>query len=157
MRIACDGQYFSCSVCGGVKPSSAYSFADRAAGSLNWYCRDCQAAYRRTHYLANRPEYIRRASAQVKGRREQNRREVLTYLATHPCVECGVRDPLVLEFDHRDCDEKISEVSRLMMSKRWPRVLSEIEKCDVRCVNCHRRRTSRQFDWTKSRLLEGSN
>lgn len=151
MRISSDGQYFRCSVCGGVKPSSAFSFSDRAAGSLNWYCRACHAAYRRAHYLANKSEYIRRASTQVRGRRELNRREVLIYLATHPCVDCGVTDPVVLEFDHRSPDEKITEVSRLMVAKRWSRVLSEIEKCDVRCVNCHRRRTSRQFGWAKSR------
>lgn len=155
MRISSEGQYFRCSVCGGLKPSSAFSFSDEAAGSLNWYCRACDAAYRRAHYLANKPEYIKRATAQVRERRDLNRREVLVYLATHPCVDCGVKNPVVLEFDHRYPDRKITEVSRLMVSKRWPRVLSEIEKCEVRCVNCHRRRTSRQFGWAKSQEVSG--
>jgi hypothetical protein len=31
-------------------------------------------------------------------------------------------------------------------------VLAEIEKCDVRCVRCHRRKTARQFRWTRDRL-----
>jgi hypothetical protein len=28
-------------------------------------------------------------------------------------------------------------------------VLSEIEKCDVRCINCHRRKTARDNRWSK--------
>jgi hypothetical protein len=39
----------------------------------------------------------------------------------------------------------------MMASKRWARVRAEIEKCDVRCVNCHRRKTARDFGWLKIR------
>jgi hypothetical protein len=37
------------------------------------------------------------------------------------------------------------------MHKPWSRVLLEIEKCDVRCANCHRRRTAQQYGWRKAR------
>jgi hypothetical protein len=37
------------------------------------------------------------------------------------------------------------------MHKPWRRVLVEIEKCDVRCANCHRKRTAQQFGWRKGR------
>jgi len=117
---------------------------------LNSYCRQCHAAYRHAHYLANKPDYIRRAIAQVRARREENRHQVLRYLASHPCVDCGIENPVVLEFDHRDPRDKLTEVGRLMVNKPWPRVRAEIEKCDVRCVNCHRRKTARDFDWAKA-------
>jgi len=99
--------------------------------------------------MANRPDYIRRAIAQVVLRRDQNRQEVRLYLAAHPCVDCGASDLLVLEFDHRDPTAKLKEVASLMVNRRWPRVLAEIDKCDVRCVNCHRRKTAREYAWKK--------
>lgn len=140
-----------CAACHLERPAAFFSFADRIRGTLNSYCRPCHAAYRHAHYLANRADYIRRAVAQTRGRREVNRREIVRFLGTHPCVDCGISNAIVLEFDHRDPEQKLMDVATMMLSKRWPRVLAEIEKCDVRCANCHRRRTARQFRWSKAR------
>lgn len=149
MRISSDGELFRCSACRTYKPADAFSFSDMALGALNAYCRKCHATYRHAHYLKNKPDYIRRAIAQVKSHREENRRNVLLYLAMHPCIDCGAANPVVLEFDHRDRRTKLTEVSRMITNKRWLRVLAEIEKCDVRCINCHRRKTAREFRWAK--------
>lgn len=63
------------------------------------------------------------------------------YLLAHPCIDCGERDPLVLEFDHRS--GKCTAISDLMGDHAaWPTILAEIEKCEVRCANCHKRRTA---------------
>ena len=71
--------------------------------------------------------------------------KVLFYLETHPCVDCGESDPIVLEFDHRDGTDKVRAVSQLVTENcGWEKILTEIEKCDVRCANCHRRRTAVQ-------------
>lgn len=138
-----------CSRCRKYKPFGDFAFADLKTGSRQHNCRVCHAAYRRAHYLANKPEYVRRAIAQVRGRRAENRRGIYAYLQAHPCVDCGERDVLVLEFDHREPVLKWKAVGVLAVGKRWARVLGEIEKCDVRCVNCHRRKTARQFGWSK--------
>lgn len=148
-RTFTEGAFLRCSSCGEHKPAASFSFSDQSRNELNSYCRVCHAAYRHAHYLANKPDYIRRAIAQVRERRERNRREVLIYLSTHPCVDCGTTNVLILEFDHRDPSSKLASVAKLMVNRRWPRVLSEIEKCDVRCVNCHRRKTGREFRWAK--------
>jgi hypothetical protein len=82
--------------------------------------------------------------------RERNEKFVLEYLLEHPCVDCGEGDPVVLEFDH--IGDKTTTVSQL----RWgsaplEKIVKEIERCVVRCVNCHMRRTATQFAWRKAR------
>ena len=75
------------------------------------------------------------------------------YLADHPCVDCGESDPRCLEFDHRDPGTKTANVATLVQrAGAWKVILAEIEKCDVRCANCHRRRTSGQFSTWRHRL-----
>ncbi len=71
----------------------------------------------------------------------------------HPCVDCGESDIRVLQFDHTDPAAKITEVSQLLRNASWPRVLMEIEKCEVRCGNCHRRKTLRDRSNGKGHLV----
>jgi hypothetical protein len=61
---------------------------------------------------------------------------VYEYLLSHPCVDCGIANPVVLTFDHfRD---KVLEVSNMVMqSFGVETIFAEIAKCDVRCFNCH--------------------
>lgn len=64
------------------------------------------------------------------------------YLSTHSCVDCGENDILVLEFDHKDRISKSSEISKMVKGRATlAKVIQEIQKCDVRCANCHRRKT----------------
>jgi hypothetical protein len=139
----------TCYMCGETKPVAEFAFADMVKGTRQSHCRRCQASYRHAHYLANRDDYIRREVARMAGYRNANRALLLAYLLDHPCVDCGEADPVVLDFDHRDPSTKRDEVARLANTKPWPQVLAEIAKCDVRCANCHRRKTARQFGWKK--------
>ena len=62
-------------------------------------------------------------------------------LTETPCVDCGNSDPEVLEFDHvRGKTAHVFQLARRGVS--LTRLQQEIERCEVRCVNCHRRRTS---------------
>ncbi|MGH2491188.1 MAG: hypothetical protein ACRDF9_06725, partial [Candidatus Limnocylindria bacterium] len=78
---------------------------------------------------------------------------MLAYLLAHPCVDCGQTNAIMLDFDHRDPAQKKGNVSELAMRKPWHLVLLEIAKCDVRCANCHLRRTAAQFSWRKVTAL----
>jgi hypothetical protein len=80
-----------------------------------------------------------------RAKRKANLRNYLNdYLVIHPCIDCGETDPVVLEFDHKNPAEKRHNISALIMAgNSIKRLMSEIEKCDVRCSNCHRRRHSK--------------
>ena len=77
---------------------------------------------------------------------------VLAYLLEHPCVDCGETDPVVLDFDH--LRDKTKNVSALLKST-WTRILREIEKCDVVCANCHRRRTASRGGFFRASYMSG--
>lgn len=101
-------------------------------------CRSCS----RLWYEENRDAHRANVRRNTKAILARNRRLMTDYLLEHPCVDCGERDVRCLDFDHREGSDKVREVCRLIHNAgSWTRVLAEIEKCDVRCANCHRRVT----------------
>lgn len=62
--------------------------------------------------------------------------------ATTPCADCGrTFHYCVMDFDHRDGETKLFNVSSAWLRAGRQRVEDEIAKCDVVCANCHRLRT----------------
>jgi len=102
--------------------------------------------YQRKWFAKNREEQRKRVRNNTDKVVNSNRAKLIEYLTLHPCIDCGEDDPIVLDCDHlRDKKYNIS-----YMMKRgycWESILQELEKCEIRCANCHRRRTSQQFDW----------
>lgn len=105
----------------------------------------------RRHYEQNREKMIARAREHTKRKRVELRAWVRNYLAAHPCVDCGESDPVVLEFDHRDPATKVGNIGDIVGKSGWglPRLEAEIAKCDVRCCNCHRKRTVAEAHWLR--------
>lgn len=93
-----------------------------------------------------RKEKTRKASKAWARRQKKLLHEyVFQYLLDHPCIDCGESDPLVLEFDHIDPVNKKADICKLVTTNsRLSKVKKEIKKCEVRCANCHKRRTARQ-------------
>jgi len=114
-------------------------------------------AYAKKHYEANKNDYKRRARKFTKQNRVVLRDWIWEYLLAHPCVDCNEKDPIVLQFDHqRDKEFDISTMTRRGLS--LTRLKKEVEKCEVRCANCHMRRTVKQLGWwTDKRAVVSSN
>ncbi len=113
------------------------------------WCRECYKEYWNRCYYEKHQHYRSRHNTSRNKMREQNARMVFEYLTQNPCLRCGESDPIVLEFDHRDLTDKIGSISNLIKDSSWERVKSEIEKCDVLCANCHRRKSAAQFDYKR--------
>ena len=64
---------------------------------------------------------------------------VFEYLKAHPCVDCGESDPVVLHFDHVR-GVKMMTISAAITRGTLAALFQEIDKCEVRCANCHLRR-----------------
>ncbi len=63
------------------------------------------------------------------------------YKASHGCLDCGIRDPLVLEFDHVNDDKEFNIGTDGTKTVSMSKILLEMQKCEVVCANCHRIRT----------------
>lgn len=109
----------------------------------------------RRRYQANKEAVLASSKIRKNEQIEMNRFWVHEYLLAHPCIDCGEADPVVLEFDHVDPSQKKSIVSRLVAGGySIRRIQKEILLCEVRCANCHKRRTAVQQNW---RILDYQN
>lgn len=60
------------------------------------------------------------------------------------CIDCGYNaHPRALQFDHRPGVEKRGIIPHFVSSgTSMATLLTEIDKCDVRCANCHAVKTA---------------
>ena len=138
----------TCSNCKENKPLSDFSFKVKSKGVRHSHCKNCSRVYIRNHYYNNKQYYLTKARKRNEKIRTVIRQLMWDYLKKHPCVDCGEKNPIVLEFDH--LKDKLIEVSRLINYASINKVQNEIEKCEIRCANCHRRKTAIQFGWYKN-------
>ena len=73
------------------------------------------------------------------------RKFIWDYKAEHPCVDCGEANPIVLEFDHINKEEKKFTIGHAPQTHSKKQLNEEIAKCEVRCANCHKKRTFAQL------------
>ena len=89
--------------------------------------------------MANRQRYVDQARDQKRRLARERTAYLIDYFAVHPCVDCGETDPVVLEFDH--LRDKRFNIGSALAYRNWASIVAEMEKCEVVCANCHRRRT----------------
>ena len=133
-----------CPKCVTTKPIDDFAIRIRNGKEIRQaMCRSCHSRYRKNHYGQNRQKYIDKAKQNTLSYRTTMQQIVKDHLLCHPCVDCGESDLIVLEFDHVR-GTKSFNISWYVSQGRSTRVdllREEIDKCEVRCANCHRRVT----------------
>jgi hypothetical protein len=81
-----------------------------------------------------------KTAMEKKTRRIQLLKRWLREHKGHLHCKCGESDIRCLDFHHRDPSKKVITIGRAV-TDGWSikRILTEIEKCDILCSNCHRK------------------
>jgi hypothetical protein len=111
----------------------------RADGKPRNWCKACQRAYSKRHYLANKSKHNVRRRANSRANRNAAVARIRE-AKQRPCTDCGNEYPYyVMDFDHVG-EDKLMNIAK-MAGLSWARIEAEIAKCEVVCSNCHRIRT----------------
>jgi len=126
-----------CTKCKKRKNINEFSFRNKSKGTYQSECKDCFKLRDKLRWN-NNENLLKKKRTQQKVIRERNKQFLIDYKKSHPCIDCGEKDVVVLEFDHiRGKKEmNVSDMQTVSIKK----LESEISKCEIRCANCHKRR-----------------
>ena len=104
-----------------------------------------QRAASKRHYNANKQAYLDRN----KRYRKTIHDFVRDIKESSPCIDCGVKYPYyIMDFDH--LEDKEFGINFLSATGRIGALKKEIQKCEIVCSNCHRKRTHERAIGTRS-------
>jgi len=145
----------TCPKCGQTKVEEQFNWRNKEENKKQSLCRECQRDINIRHYRAHKQEYKDRARKRNNRIKKENSFHLFEYLQDKKCIDCGEPDPLVLDFDHVRQTKQSNVAWMVHGGYAWKSILQEITKCDIRCANCHRRKTALQQGWMKLKWVGG--
>jgi hypothetical protein len=136
----------TCVSCKQEKNDDDFRWRYKERGLRSSYCRSCRKQYDKERY--SRGE-VKKTSQESRERVAERNRSFILEALVSGCVDCGEKNPVVLEFDHQR--DKIMNVSVMLYSYSLERIRQEVEKCEIVCANCHRIRTANSQNFWKTR------
>lgn len=139
-----------CTKCKKEKELTVFSKRSVAKNTYAPWCKECFAEYDRNRW--NNGDSVRKIRNK-KNIIRRNRVRLWELLTSSSCMDCSDSDPVILEFDHREPEQKLHNISEMLSSAlSWKRIQAEIDKCDIVCANCHRRRTAKTRGFWKLKM-----
>lgn len=140
-----------CSICKIEKEFEQFAKCSKTKSGKRAKCKACANLYNAS-YRANNLDKIQKHRHDTKEttnkyfslKREEAVKICKDYFLKNPCVECGEKNPVVLEFDHLINNKKFSVGAR---KRNYKSLHQEIIKCQVLCVSCHRLKTAKEQSW----------
>ncbi len=132
-------------------PKEDFRKSKKYLDGLDTYCKECRRIADKETYNRNL-EGNRKISLESKNKiRERNRQFIRDYLLGKSCIDCGENDPIVLEFDH--FENKKDNLCEVIQNCSIEKIIAEIKKCNIRCANCHRRKTAIELGYYKTKIV----
>ncbi len=133
-----------CVRCSKSKVETLFNFKKKSTNQRNVQCKDCTRKATKQSYYNNHTYYLERAKLQKLSRKKVARDFIRSYLAVHPCIDCGIKDPIVLEFDHISGKKRLDISTMVAHGYSLGPIQKEIAKCVIRCANCHLYKTAKE-------------
>ncbi len=136
-----------CGACAHLLPTTAFGRNRARHDGLQSQCRRCKRVQQRAWYGRHQAEQAERTNGKRVQRRRASREKLFAYLQSAACLDCGETHPACLDFDHVRGEKTMAVSTLVRRGYAWKTIEREILKCDVRCANCHRKRTAREQRW----------
>jgi hypothetical protein len=137
----------TCATCGKSRDETEFAYRYKALGQRWGTCKECQRDQRKGWYERNKASHIAKVNTNRKKLIQKAQQYVWDFLLLHACAECGETDPVVLEFDHVRGMKRMAVGDMARLGYGIETIKEEIGKCEVRCANCHRRKTHSERGW----------
>jgi hypothetical protein len=126
-----------CNQCGEIKLISEYTKNINTKTGYNIICKKCKNKIHRVWNI----KYKEKNGYTREQKKASEVKEWINLFKTGPCVDCGQSyEPSLMDFDHlKDKHKCISKMVIERTSKE--NLLAEMEKCELVCCYCHRKRT----------------
>ncbi len=148
----------TCNKCEGEQDISQFNWRNKKKGTFCSNCKTCQKEYSHQHYLSNKNNYKQRANIRNRHNRKVVAKYVYEYLTQHPCLDCGEENIIVLQFDHVRRTKRKTIATMIKHSYSIKTIQTEIDKCEIRCSNCHIIRHAKEngntrYEFQKARIV----
>jgi hypothetical protein len=142
-----------CSPCNSDLDIDEFRIDNKKTGRRHSCCKECQKKYAKKYYKEYYSVHIDEYTKTRKHRRRTTQEKIFELLVDKHCVDCGESNPLTLDFDHVS-GKKVFSISK-SYHKRWEIVEKELQKCIIRCANCHRIKTAKERNHARVKFFEG--
>lgn len=137
-----------CTNCSELLPIDSFAWKNKSKNTRQSRCKCCVNVLDQKRYLN---DSLRRENIKTNKKKWviSNTKWIYDFLSSNPCVDCGEGDIRCLDFDHIK-NGKVMNISEMRIGGYCLETIKrEIEKCEVRCANCHRKITWARRQATK--------
>lgn len=135
-----------CTSCDRTLPFEKFSRNKAKKDGYQTVCKECKKHYNKTYYIKTKDIHNPKRHERRERYRKELRERYFNLLKSLSCIDCGISDWRVIEFDHMR--DKVDNISHMVRTCRpWSVILEEIDKCEPVCANCHKIRTADAQNW----------